>query len=173
MPMSNYTEGWPQQIRNLSWDDLDLEVVPLSDAERLREERDTALELRQTMEDKAERLREERDKARSPLTDVYEENERLRWTLERVRKWANEYPAHEGYEFEHEELLAILAALDREGEGPKWGSPEWNRRRAKFRLDRKGEEFNENPDEMPHGPLPDYRGGGLMGRRRDREGEDG
>jgi hypothetical protein len=72
-----------------------------------------------------------------------------------------------------ERLRDLLAeGVERVADSQLGGDPDWVRR-ARAALDREGGEYNENPDEMPRGPLPDYRGGGLMGRRRDREGEDG
>jgi hypothetical protein len=140
-----YTEGWPKQLHATATGPLNepVQVVPLSDAERLRDReeelihdeavaiakaerlrekigllearRDELVEKWNKAEDKAERLREERD----AWADVAEEEgqniERLREQLARVREEVGDRGMVPG--------SRLRAALDQEGHGPDPDSP--------------------------------------------------
>jgi hypothetical protein len=145
-----YTEGWPKRWKIYSkpdWDDTifgpetgknGIEVVPLSDAERLEEE--VAYEQRrlralssgfQELQADAERLREELRRYDAAAADTLEEMGRLREALEYALGYIDDHPDNPRGK--------ICAALDRDGEERRRGTESSNQGHRSITFDREGE----------------------------------
>jgi DNA repair exonuclease SbcCD ATPase subunit len=154
MKRSPYTEGWPKlsMPTDTDRDRHAIEVVPLSDAEGLKAQRDAALadrdscnaEAQQYLSD-AERLREERDAEIRNNNDLRNDEARAQGEAERLREALENsdrlmVEANEAKREAEQRAERLREALERISKIPR--RSEMAKRIARATLDREGEGIN-------------------------------